>query len=126
MDKKPLIGVSICAVVLLILGSLTNVVGFNTLKSTSLNDSPLFGVRTARATNTQQDVISSNYLGKGKQNTILFPLRNNRTALFLQFIELIKSIDDKTFLRITDFIVQKLLQRDEMKGFSKEQIKGHQ
>ncbi len=29
MDKKPLIGVSICAVVLLVLGSLTNVVGYH-------------------------------------------------------------------------------------------------
>ncbi len=28
MDKKPLIGVSICAVVLLVLGSLSNVVGY--------------------------------------------------------------------------------------------------
>jgi len=33
MDKKPLIGVSICAVVLLILASLTNVVGYQTFES---------------------------------------------------------------------------------------------
>jgi len=33
MDKKPLIGVSICAVVLLVLGSLTNVVGYQTVQS---------------------------------------------------------------------------------------------
>ena len=33
MDKKPLIGVSICAVVLLILASLSNVVGYQTVQS---------------------------------------------------------------------------------------------
>jgi len=33
MDKKPLIGVSICAVVLLVLGSLSNVVGYQTVQS---------------------------------------------------------------------------------------------
>ena len=33
MDKYPLIGVSICAVVLLVLGSLTNVVGYQSVKS---------------------------------------------------------------------------------------------
>jgi hypothetical protein len=33
MDKKPLIGVSIGAVVLLILGSLTNVVGYQSVQS---------------------------------------------------------------------------------------------
>jgi hypothetical protein len=35
MDKKPLIGVSICAVVLLVLGSLTNVVGYQTVQSSN-------------------------------------------------------------------------------------------
>jgi hypothetical protein len=35
MDKKPLIGVSICAVVLLILGSLSNVVGYQTVQSSN-------------------------------------------------------------------------------------------
>jgi hypothetical protein len=33
MNKKPLIGVSICAVVLLVLGSFTNVVGYQTIQS---------------------------------------------------------------------------------------------
>jgi hypothetical protein len=37
MDKKPLIGVSICAVVLLILGSLSNVVGYQSVKSSNQN-----------------------------------------------------------------------------------------
>jgi hypothetical protein len=35
MDKYPLIGVSICAVVLLILGSLTNVVGYQAVQSSN-------------------------------------------------------------------------------------------
>jgi hypothetical protein len=34
MDKKPLIGVSICAVVLLVMGSLSNVVGYQTVQTT--------------------------------------------------------------------------------------------
>jgi len=33
MDKKPLIVISLCAVVLLVLGSLSNVVGYNTVQS---------------------------------------------------------------------------------------------
>jgi hypothetical protein len=35
MDKKPLIGVSICAVILLILASLSNVVGYQTVQSSN-------------------------------------------------------------------------------------------
>ena len=37
MNKYPLIGVSICAVVLLILGSFTNVVGYQTVQSSNQN-----------------------------------------------------------------------------------------
>jgi len=40
MDKKPLIGVSICAVFLLVLGSLTNVVGYKPIKYTMNNQDP--------------------------------------------------------------------------------------
>jgi len=37
MDKKPLIVVSICAVVLLVMGSLSNVVGYQTVQTTQQN-----------------------------------------------------------------------------------------
>jgi len=36
MDKRPLIGVSICAVILLILASLSNVVGYQTVQSSAI------------------------------------------------------------------------------------------
>ncbi|MCJ7698445.1 MAG: hypothetical protein MUO73_08980 [Thermoplasmata archaeon] len=66
MNKYPLIGISIIAVVLLVLGSLTNVVGYQSVKSTVLSDSPLFSVRTKRAINqVGGDTLTFNYLGKG-------------------------------------------------------------
>ena len=37
MDKKPLIGISVCAVVLLVLGSLSNVVGYQTVQTSQQN-----------------------------------------------------------------------------------------
>jgi len=95
MDKKPLIGVSILAVVLLVLGSLSNVVGYQSVKSTALSDSPLFNIRTNKATNNQNNrVITSDYLGKGL-NTIQFPLRDNRTELIQKIIERIEKMDEK-------------------------------
>jgi len=41
MDKRPLIVVSICAVVLLVLGSLSNVVGMNTTETAIPDKSPV-------------------------------------------------------------------------------------
>jgi len=66
MNKKPLIGVSLCAVVLLVIASLTNVVGYQSVKSTALSDSPLFRIRTQRTIHQQRNMITSQYLGEGK------------------------------------------------------------
>ncbi|MBE3093907.1 MAG: hypothetical protein IMZ52_02665 [Actinobacteria bacterium] len=109
MDKYPLIGVSICAVVLLILGSLTNVVGYQSVQSSGVNESPLFFVRTKRAINQEsKDTITSNYLGKGNGNLLYFPLRNNKTELLKNIFESIKKMDDATFQRFLILIKQHL------------------
>jgi hypothetical protein len=44
------------------------------VKSLGLNDSPLFSVRTRRATNQQQNSIISQYLGKGVKNDTTPPI----------------------------------------------------
>jgi hypothetical protein len=91
MDKKPLIVVSLCAVVLLVVASLGNVVGYQSVKST-VNDSPLFATRTERATNQQQNTLTSQYIGMGRE-------------LCLQ-----KIYQDKTFKDITPNEIIKTLQ----------------
>jgi len=108
MNKYPLIGVSICAVVLLILGSLSNVVGYQSVKSSAMNESPLFIIRTQRATSQQQNIITSRYLGKGNGNLLYFPLRNNKTELLKNIFESIKKMDDATFQRFLILIKQHL------------------
>jgi hypothetical protein len=99
MDKKPLIGVSILAVTLLVLGSLTNVVGYQTVKSTAVNDSPLFATRTQRATNQQQNLLTSQYIGMGKGNLLQFPIRDNRTIQIQKTIEQIRTMDENSYNR---------------------------
>jgi len=66
MDRNPLIGVCICAVVLLVMGSLSNVVGYQSVKSSTVNDSPLFKTRTQRMLHHRQTMITTHYLGEGK------------------------------------------------------------
>jgi len=110
MNKYPLIGVSICAVVLLVLGSLTNVVGYQSVKSTAINDSPLFRTRTQRATNQHQNIITSQYLGKGIGNLLQFPIRDNRTESLIKAIEFISKMDDNTFNQFTELCIQQARQ----------------
>jgi hypothetical protein len=108
MKKKYLaIGVSICAVVLLVLSSLSNVVGYQTVKST-VNDSPLFQTRTQRATNQQQNSITSQYLGKG--NLWNIPMSDNRNEQMNKAIDIISKMDDKTFTRFTELCIRKIRQ----------------
>ena len=123
MDKKPLIGVSICAVVLLVLGSLTNVVGYQSVKSTAVNESPLFSMRTQRATNQQQNIITSQYLGMGKGNILQFPIRDNQTKILNKVIESIKKMDDETFERFTQLCIQKIKQDNSFSDLNPYEIK---
>jgi hypothetical protein len=112
MRKYPLIVVSICAVVILVLASLSNVVGYQSVKSTVVNDSPLFQTRTQRATNQQQNILTFQYLGKGNGNLLRFPIRDNETESLKRAIEIISKMDDKTFLQFTEKCIQRVRQID--------------
>jgi len=109
MKRKYLaIGVSICAVVLLVLGSLSNVVGYQSVKSTTVNDSPLFQTRTQRATNSQQNIITTKYLGIGNVNQLQFPTRDDNTESMIKAIRIIDQMDNKTYTRFTEWCIQKI------------------
>jgi len=122
MDKKPLIGVSICAVVLLVLGSLSNVVGYQSVKPTAVSVSPLFCTRTQRATNQQKNIIISQYLGMGKENQFQFSIINNKNELLRKYTEIINKIDDTTFERFTELCIQKNRQDDSFSGIDSHEI----
>ena len=61
MGKIPLILVSICAVVLLVLGSLSNVVGYLFEESMTTADSPLFQLQLQNRLNQRQRIINTQY-----------------------------------------------------------------
>jgi hypothetical protein len=106
MDKYPLIGVSIIVVVLLVLGSLTNVVGYQTVKSSGVNVSPLFSVRTKRAINEEsKTILTSDYLGKGIESNFQFPTRENRTVMLQKVIDIIRKMDDKEFNKFQSALI---------------------
>ncbi|MBE3102501.1 MAG: hypothetical protein IMZ47_09585 [Firmicutes bacterium] len=114
MKTKILLG-SIGAVAILILVSFTNVVGVQSTSSGSVNESPLFRIRTTRANSeNSKDALTSNYLGKGL-NAIQFPLRDNRTALIQRFVDGIRTMDEPTFNRFVDFAVNQINHKNNLK-----------
>ena len=115
------IGISIIAIILLVLSSLTNVVGYQSLKST-VNDSPLFATRTLRANNQQQKGITSMYLGIGKGNFLQFPIRDDRTEQLKKAIDIISKMGDTTFAQFTELCIQKARQDDHLRDLSRYQI----
>jgi len=119
--KRVTIGSSIIAIVLLILGSLTNVVGYQSVKST-INDSPLFNVRTQRATNQQQNSITSQFLGMSNGNLLRFPSRDNRTEQLKKAIDVISKMDDKTFAQFTELCIKKARQDDTLRDLNHYEI----
>jgi hypothetical protein len=125
MDKKPLVGVSIIAVVLLILGSLSNVVGFQTVQSSNqkvINDEVdpkelLFQTIVDISNNKeiQRIILKSQMLnGKFLDSDIKLPTTNTKQQLKrMYFIGLILSkFISKS--RIHSMITQSQLMNPEM------------
>jgi hypothetical protein len=109
MDKKPLIVVSICAVVLLVLGSLSNVVGYQSITSATTASSPLFMIRTQQATKQmKRETFTSNYIGKGKAILLQFPSPNNKTETLRKFERIMGSMSQKTFEQSIKLCVDKI------------------
>lgn len=97
MEKNPVIlGVGIFAMVLLVLGSLSHVVGYQSIKSSVVNDSPLFQSRIQKMTHQQQPSVLSQYLGESRENLFLFPIKENHTLTLKRVIEFISKMDKKT------------------------------
>jgi hypothetical protein len=106
MKRKWLVvGASILAMVLLVLGSFSNVIGYQSVQSSGMNDSPLFTVQTQRATNQRQNSITSHYLGKG--NLWNIPMGNNRNEQLKKAIEFISKMNEKVFAQFTELCIQK-------------------
>ncbi len=115
------IGISVVVVVILVFGSLTNVIGYQSVKST-INDSPLFATRTQRATNQQQNIMTSQYLGMGKEALLQFPFRDNRPEQLKKAIDVIRKMDDKTFAQFTELCIKKARQDDALRDLNHYEI----
>ena len=98
MNKKILIG-SLVAVFILIMVTFTSVVGYQSAKSNSKINSPLFGVRN------KTGEISANYIGKEEETNLYFPKRNSETESFDKVINIIKRMDDKSFDRFVKIVI---------------------
>ncbi len=83
--------------ILLVLGSLNNVVGYQSVKSTIVNDSPLFQSRSQKATHQQHNIIISDYLGKGKETNLYLPKRESEKEYIDRVINIFKEMGDKSF-----------------------------
>lgn len=111
MSKKCLtIGIGLMVVVLLVVVSLNNVVGYQSVTSTSRTESPLFCIRTQNAINKGSNILTSNYLGQGLQ-TISFPLKDNRSALIPEIIDRIQMMNDEEFSRLQSLILSWLSEK---------------
>lgn len=104
MNSKIIVG-SIIAVAILIGVSFTSVVGYNTVKSTSGETSPLFNIRTNRAIYKENDDLTCDYVGKGEELDISISKRDNRFELSKKVFDNIKKMDDGTFNRYITTII---------------------
>jgi len=100
MDKKPLIVISLCAVVLLVLGSLSNVVGYNTVQSSHqqiikerINQRELLFQTIVDIANHKeiQRIILKSLVSRGIFPTVEFPVVTKNQIKMMYFLGLILS-----------------------------------
>lgn len=120
MGKRILLG-SIIAVVILTMVSFSSVVGYTGVKSDSKIVSPLFGIRSNRAINKNQDDINSDYIGKGKSLNILLPSRNDKAELVEKLLVRINEMDDSEIDNLLRMVNMKLPKKMN-KFFNKEKL----
>jgi hypothetical protein len=109
MNKQLLLGGSILAVVVLVLAGLSPVVGYNSVESSGVKDSPLFHLRAQRAINKEENVQTCTYLGKGRATDILFPTRDSyQTELLKQILDRMRMVDDESIGELLDEIEKKM------------------
>jgi len=112
MKNKILICGSAIAVVVLVLASLSPVVGYNKAES-SVKDSPLFSVRINRAIDRESKDLTYNYVGKG--TTMPFPIRDSNAAMLQKLVDSISSMDDTEFNKFVDFVIKRINRDDKFK-----------
>ena len=118
MKHKILIG-SIIAVAILVGVSFTSVIGYNTVKSTNGEASPLFNVRASRAINQEDDGLTSDYVGKEIVTTILIPERDNIASQMRKLIDAIGRMDDRTYNRFIDSFGSIICKEIQVKKFGR-------
>lgn len=104
MKKKILIG-SIISIAILIGISFTSVVGYQSTSKTIADISPLFNIRTSRALNEESKELTYDYVGKGEESILSIPKRDNRMEGVQRFVDTINKMDDGTFNRFIDFLI---------------------
>jgi len=112
MNTKILLG-SIGAVTILILVSFTNVIGVQSTTSGSVNESPLFRIRTQNAIHkNEENKIISEYLGKGKNSDIMISKRGDTLEKVQEVINRIKLMDDDTFNKFVNTVVYEMSRQE--------------
>ena len=116
MNKKIMLS-CIGATVIVVLASFTSVVGEEQTRNLSDGkDSPLFSIRTRRATNNPNSVVAtSRYIGKGKTIALPLPSITDTQSLYLKAIDRISKMDDASFNEFLGAVIQKLHDSNKIK-----------
>jgi len=110
MNNKILIG-SIIAITVLIGTSFTSVVGYKSITSDVIA-SPLFNIRSSRAIDEKNNIVTSEYVGKDRILNISIPKRNFTMAIIGDAISKIKHMYKGEIDKLRDNIMNHNLYKD--------------
>jgi len=111
MRRHLLIGGSILTIVLLILSSLVNVIGFQTTPSLTSSESPLFAVQTTQAIEGNRPSFKTDYTGKGTASSFLFPNKTTRDGALEKALAILAKMTPQQIKKLHQQLVLFLSQK---------------
>ncbi len=105
--KKKIIISSIISIALLIVATLTSVVGYKS-DETNEKESPLFDIRIKNIIQKDSENFNYNYIGNNKDLPIFFPIKDRSIKAFQKAIDRISKMNDQTFSRFVKKACNKL------------------
>ncbi len=107
--KNKMMCISIIVLFIIVLSTITSVIGFQTFNISKKNHSPLFRIKSIKINN--QETINNlkiDYLGKNLNKFIPFSIKNNTLFLFREIVDGISKMNDINFKKFLDKTISSL------------------
>jgi len=73
-----------------------------------VKESPLFNIRSSKAIGKESKDLTCDYVGKGEENRLYFPKRDDRAEFVQKVIDIISKMDDEKYEEFIGLVIERI------------------